>query len=49
MYLAPWQIFAMGCVCGVFISAVIIVIALLRLAFKSGVRIEKEERGKDNK
>ena len=47
MYLAPWQIFAGGCVCGVFISVIVLVIVVLRIAFRSGVRIEREEKEHD--
>ena len=47
MYLAPWQIFAGGCVCGIFISLTVLLIVVLRIAFKSGVKIEKEEDKKD--
>lgn len=47
MYLQPWQIFAGGCVCGVFISALIMLIVIIRFALRAGVRVEREEK-KDN-
>ena len=47
MYLAPWQIFAGGCVCGIFISLAVLLIVVLRIAFKSGVKVERGESKKD--
>ena len=47
MYLLPWQIFLLGCMCGIFIAIVVIVLIIIRIATHSGVRIEREER-KDN-
>ena len=47
MYLQPWQIFAGGCVCGVFISALIMLTVIIRFALKAGragVRVEREEK-----
>lgn len=41
MYLLPWQIFVLGCICGVFISVFATLIFLIRLAFKNGVKVEK--------
>ena len=48
MYLTPWQIFALGCVCGVFITLLILVGLIIRWVKQAGVNIEKEEedRGK---
>jgi hypothetical protein len=43
MYLQPWQIFAGGCVCGVFISVLILLIVVIRFALRAGVRIEAED------
>lgn len=42
MYLLPWQIFAMGCVCGICISVFIAFIFLIRIAMRGGVRVEHE-------
>lgn len=47
MYLAPWQIFAIGCVCGVFISLLIMVFLIIQFVRKSGVNIEEEENDRD--
>lgn len=47
MYLQPWQIFFGGILCGIFISAVILTVIVLRIAFRSGVTIEKEEKNKN--
>ena len=48
MYLAPWQIFAIGCVCGVFITLLIMIFLIIHFVRRAGVNIEKEEedRGK---
>lgn len=43
MYLAPWQIFALGFVCGAVFAVIIAVIAIVRLVMNSGVRVEREE------
>ena len=49
MYLQPWQIFASGCICGIIISVIVLITIVLRIAYRSGVRIEKEDREeKDN-
>lgn len=47
MYLQPWQIFVSGCLCGIFISALVLTVAVVRIALKSGVRINKEKEKKD--
>ena len=49
MYLLPWQIFVLGCICGVCISVFVALVFLIRLAFKSGVKVEKinKEEKKD--
>ena len=49
MYLQPWQIFAGGCVCGVVITLVVIILILIRLAFRGGVKVEKVEKDKEDK
>ena len=41
MYLVPWQIFVFGCICGVVITAIIILAIVVRFALHSGVRVEK--------
>lgn len=48
MYLQPWQIFLGGCLCGIFIAFIVITLIIIRIAVKSGVRIEKEEEKKNN-
>lgn len=49
MYLMPWQIFVLGCICGICISIIVFVIIIIRLAFKGGVKVvehkvRREER-----
>ena len=50
MYLLPWQIFILGCVCGIFIAFIIMVIALIRIATRGGVRVTHKivERKEDD-
>ena len=45
MYLAPWQIFASGCVCGALITFIILVAIIVGLVRRSAVKVEhiKEE------
>ena len=47
MYLLPWQIFVMGCICGVVISVIVMISILLRLAFRGGVKVERVEHDKE--
>ena len=47
MYLAPWQIFAFGCVCGVVITLIVLAIAIANMVMRSGVRVEKVEEEED--
>ena len=47
MYLVPWQIFVLGCVCGVFITFFVSCFVIVRLAFKSGVKVEKTNKDKE--
>lgn len=44
MYLAPWQIFASGCIAGAFFTLIILIAILARVVIYSGVRIEKDEK-----
>ena len=46
MYLAPWQIFAIGCVCGAFITVLVLGAVIIKAIKKLGVELEQEE--KDN-
>lgn len=48
MYLAPWQIFASGCVCGVLITLIVLIAVILGFARRSGVRVERMKGDKDN-
>ena len=48
MYLAPWQIFLGGCVCGAFITLVILAVILIRIVARSGVRVEHVKEEQDN-
>ena len=49
MYLAPWQIFAGGCVCGALITFIVLVAILIRIVTHAGVRVEKvKQEDKDN-
>ena len=48
MYLAPWQIFAMGCVCGALITFIILVTIFIRIVTHAGVRVEKVKKEEDN-
>ena len=43
MYLAPWQIFAFGCVCGVVITLIVLAIAIANMVMRSGVKVERVE------
>ena len=43
MYLAPWQIFAFGCVCGVVITLIVLAIAIANMVMHSGVKVERIE------
>lgn len=43
MYLAPWQIFASGCLAGAFFTLVVLIAIFARLIIYSGLRIEKED------
>ena len=46
----PWQIFVLGCICGICISIIVGVIILIRLAFKGGVKVvEHRVRREENK
>lgn len=47
MYLLPWQIFALGCVSGVFITFFVCTIVIIRIAFRGGVKVEKIEKGEN--
>ena len=47
MIMQPWQLFGMGCICGAFITLLIIILAILRMASVKGVEI-KRERVKEN-
>lgn len=54
MYLMPWQIFVLGCICGICISIIVGVIILIRLAFRGGVKVvehkvRREERNEDGR
>lgn len=50
MYLVPWQIFVLGCICGICISVFVLCVLLVRLAFKNGVKVEKvKEEDKDGR
>lgn len=44
MYLAPWQIFASGCIAGAFFTLIILIAILARVVIYSGVRIGKDEK-----
>lgn len=44
MYLAPWQIFAFGCVCGVVITLIVLAIAIANMVMRSGVKVERVEK-----
>ncbi len=44
MYLAPWQIFAFGCVCGVVITLIVLAIAIANMVMRSGVKVERIEK-----
>ena len=49
MYLQPWQIFFGGIICGIIISVIVLITIILRIAYRSGVRIEREDKEeKDN-
>ena len=48
MYIQPWQIFAGGCVCGSFVTVLVTVFIVLRMAVRSGVRVEKVEGDEEN-
>ena len=47
MYLAPWQIFLGGCICGSLITFIILVLIVIRLATHAGVRIEHTQEDND--
>lgn len=47
MYLAPWQVFASGCLAGAFFTLIILIAIFARLIIYSGLRIEKEEEKED--
>ena len=44
MYLQPWQIFLGGCLCGICIAIILLVLIIIGIATHSGVRIEREEK-----
>ena len=48
MYLVPWQIFVLGCMCGIFIAFFICVLFIFRIALRGGVRMEKIEKREEN-
>ena len=50
MYLLPWQIFVLGCICGVVISLIVFIVLILRIAVRGGVKVEHKivEREEDN-
>ena len=43
MYLAPWQIFASGCLAGAFFTLIVLILVLARVIINSGVRLERED------
>ena len=47
MYLLPWQIFVLGCICGIFISFFMCVILIIRIIFRHGARIERIKNEKE--
>ena len=49
MYLLPWQIFVLGCICGIFITFFVATVIIFRLAFRGGVKVEKIEDKKEEK
>lgn len=43
MYLAPWQIFASGCLAGAFFTLIVLIAILARVVIRSGVIIRDDE------
>lgn len=48
MYLAPWQIFAGGCVCGALITLIVLIAIVVGIVRHSGVKVEHVDGDDDN-
>jgi hypothetical protein len=48
MYLQPWQIFLSGCLCGIFVTFIVLVVVLIRIATYHGVEVRHENNEKEN-
>lgn len=48
MYLAPWQIFAGGCVCGALITLIVLIAIVVGIVKRSGVKVKHVDGDDDN-